>query len=226
MMLMSTYKNPDEVEKMLESGEKELKFMDDLYSWNLSEGDKTFRLDYELNPNSIVFDLGGYLGDWAAAIYCMHSPKIFVFEPVPHFYNVIKRRFLKNQQVNVFNFGLSSTNGSVFIDLKGDATSVFYTNENQENNLEIMLVDIVDFLNTNSIKHIDLLKLNIEGSEYDILDRLIDTGWIKYIHNIQVQFHDFVKDAKERRDNIRERLSLTHVEKYNFDFIWEGWSLK
>lgn len=223
---MLTHKNPAETEKMLESVEKEMKFMDTLYEWNVSEGDKTFRLDYPLDPNSIVIDLGGYVGDWAAAIYCMHSPKIFVFEPVPQFYNIIKRRFSNNKQVSVFDFGLSNENKKVLIDLKGDATSLYYVNEQEDQNIEISLIDIVHFFNENSFQKVDLLKLNIEGSEYDILERLLDSGWINNIEHIQVQFHDFVEGAEERRSKIRERLSHTHIEKYNFDFIWEGWSKK
>lgn len=223
---MSTYKNPEEVEKLIEEGEKEFKFMDTLYEWNFADGDKTHRMNYPLNPESIVLDLGGYLGDWAAAIYCMHSPKIFVFEPVYHFYQIILKRFFNNKQVVVHNFGLSNSTGNIFIDLKGDATSVFYLNEKTESNIEISLVDIIEFLNNNSFTKIDLLKLNIEGSEYDILDRLLDSGWINNIEHIQVQFHDFVENAEERRHNIRERLKLTHEEKYNYEFIWEGWSKK
>lgn len=224
---MITHKNPDEVEKMIESGEKELKFMDTLYEWNVSEGDKTFRLDYPLDKNSIVIDLGGYLGDWAASICCMHdSPRMFIFEPVPQFYNIIKRRFLKNKQVSVFDFGLSNENRKVLIDLKGDATSLYYVNQQHDQNIEISLVDIVEFFNGNKFTKIDLLKLNIEGSEYDVLERLIESGWINNIEHIQVQFHDFVEGAEERRNKIREQLSHTHVEKYNFDFIWEGWTKK
>jgi FkbM family methyltransferase len=192
--------------------------------WNIAEGDRTLRLDYPLNSNSVVFDLGGYIGDWTALIYCMHSPKIHIFEPIPDFYNTIKYRFHNNKNITPYNFGLSSRNEKISIALKDDATDMFSTSD--EENIEISVMDIVDFLNKNSIKHIDLLKLNIEGSEYDVLERLIDTGWIDKIDHIQIQFHDFIENSEARRKNIRDHISKTHEEKYNFEFIWESWSKK
>ena len=41
--------------------------------WYQENQDDTLRVDYDLNSNSLVFDLGGYKGDWSdeiAARYC------------------------------------------------------------------------------------------------------------------------------------------------------------
>ena len=37
--------------------------------WVEDKGDETLRLDYSLTEDSIVFDLGGYRGDFAEAIH-------------------------------------------------------------------------------------------------------------------------------------------------------------
>ena len=37
--------------------------------WFKDNGDKTHRLNYNLNEKSIVFDLGGYEGQWASDIF-------------------------------------------------------------------------------------------------------------------------------------------------------------
>ena len=45
--------------------------------------------------------------------------------------------------------------------------------------------------------------------------------------NIQVQFHDFViENAEERVNNIRKALSLTHVQTWCYEFVWENWELR
>jgi FkbM family methyltransferase len=147
-----------------------------------------------------------------------------VFEPIPLFYETIKYRFHNNKNVTPYNFGLGARNEQISIGFKDDATSVFHTNDDE--NIQIDMVDIFDFLTRNKISKIDLLKLNIEGSEYDVLERLIETGWINKIDHIQIQFHDFIENAEGRRENIRRHLLKTHDEKYNFEFIWESWSKK
>ena len=53
--------------------------------WFRDNGDKTLRLNYELNEKSVVIDLGGYEGQWAADIFCKYVCSIHVFEPVKKF---------------------------------------------------------------------------------------------------------------------------------------------
>ena len=78
----------------------------------------------------------------------------------------------------------------------------------------------------NKIERIDLMKMNIEGGEYDLLDHLIETGFIRNIENIQVQFHDFVPEAKQRMMKIQKELSKTHRLTYQYIFVWENWRRK
>jgi len=73
---------------------------------------------------------------------------------------------------------------------------------------------------------IDFVKMNIEGSEYELLEEIIESGNILKITHLQIQFHNFVENATERRKNIRNKLKKTHVNIFNFPFIWERWDIK
>ena len=70
----------------------------------------------------------------------------------------------------------------------------------------ITLKDIFEFMNEKSIKNLDLIKINIEGGEYQVLNRLIDTNLVKNIKNILVQFHDIDSSSKSERDLIRKKI--------------------
>lgn len=192
--------------------------------WFAHKGDTTLRLNYQLDKNSVVFDLGGYKGDFAYKIYNRYHCMIYVFEPVKKFYEEIKIRFANNEKVKVFNFGLSNTNQMMPINLDDDATSVYAGDT--KNKEEIELRDIDAFLNAEKISHIDLLKINIEGGEFDVLPRLIENNWITKIDNLQIQFHIFVKDAIKKRNQIRQAFRKTHSLTYDFYFIWENWQRK
>ncbi len=81
--------------------------------------------------------------------------------------------------------------------------------------------------NLRCFSKIELLKLNIEGGEYELLESLLENDCITYFKNIQVQFHDFLFDnAKERMTKIQEQLSKTHELTYQYEFVWENWKLK
>ena len=90
----------------------------------------------------------------------------------------------------------------------------------------IYLKSISDFINSNNIEFIDLMKINIEGGEYDVLNDLIQSNTIKKIKNIQVQFHKFVNKSKTKRKKIIKKLKLTHHRTYCYYFVWENWRLK
>jgi hypothetical protein len=88
------------------------------------------------------------------------------------------------------------------------------------------MVDISEILSKNQINKIDLLKLNIEGGEYDIIDKLISLGWMINITDLQVQFHDFVEDSDMRLSKIRRNLESTHYLTYCCDYVWENCIIK
>jgi FkbM family methyltransferase len=196
--------------------------------WNefCEAGGEQLRYAYNsLNAGSIIFDLGGFEGQWASDIYSRFRSNIYLFEVHTPYYNNIKERFINNSHIKVYNFGLASKDSKIEIAINGYSTSVF---EKTHNNVKAAgeLKKASEFILHEKIIKIDLMKINIEGGEYDLLKHLIETGLIKIIENIQVQFHDFVPNALVEMSNMREQLSITHYTEYKFDFLWENWKLK
>lgn len=188
--------------------------------WFSVKGDHTLRLDYELDESSVVFDLGGYEGQWTSDIFSRYCCRIHVFEPVRDFAERIRRRFAKNPRITVHPFGLGARTEAVDIGVSADASSIHKKTGAAEGG---QLVQASEFLGKNGIEHIDLMKINIEGGEYELLEHLLDTGIVERIDNIQVQFHDFVANADERMAAIQQRLSATHSPTYQYPYVWENW---
>jgi len=192
--------------------------------WFAVYGDQTLRLDYDLNSSSIVFDVGGYKGEFASEIFCKYNTTIYIFEPVKEFFSIIKSKFIKNEKVECFNFGLGKENSEIQISLSDNSSSVFLKGENSE---KIQLKNVIEFMDSKNCTHVDLIKINIEGGEYELLEALIENNYIRYFKNIQVQFHDFIiENPKERMNKIQKELSKTHKLTYQFEFVWENWKLK
>lgn len=190
--------------------------------WVKCNGDKTLRLDYNLGENAVIFDLGGYEGQWASDIFSKYCSNVYVFEPYPPFYENIKKRFAKNSKIRVFDFGLASSSSTTRLSYNDDNTSSFI---NKGEGIEIQLVDLFEFVTSQNINEIDLIKINIEGAEYDFLEYVLEHDNAKRFKNIQVQFHDFAPNAENRVEKIRSQLKLTHQATYSFDFVWENWEL-
>ncbi|CAN5249219.1 hypothetical protein BH09BAC6_BH09BAC6_17250 [soil metagenome] len=190
--------------------------------WINDNGDKTHRLDYNLNESSVVFDLGGYEGQWASDIFSKYTCHVHIFEPFVLYAENIRLRFKMNPKIKVYAYGLSNLDTIAKLTVNNDASSVFKTGGET---VDIKLVKFEDFITTTGINHIDLIKINIEGGEYELLEHLIEKNLVGKIQNIQVQFHDFVPNAAHRMKEIQKQLQLTHKLTYQYEFVWENWTL-
>ncbi len=106
------------------------------------------------------------------------------------------------------------------IHIHGASSSVHRKRAESE---RIDLVDADGWLAQNGIDQVALAKINIEGGEYELLERLIATGRIRSIENLQVQFHNFWPEAASRMRAIQDALAATHEPTYQYRFVWENW---
>jgi len=194
-----------------------------LSEWRKGNGDLSYRLEYPLNHNSIVFDIGGYEGRWASDIYDRYFCNLYIFEPVQEYANNIKKRFGQNNKLRVFPFGLADIDAETQISIAKDSSSIY--RPELENFQTVKMTNFSNFVKDAKISFIDLMKINIEGGEYSLLKHLINTDWIESIGNLQVQFHYFIPDAVQKREKLQLELIKTHKLTYCFPFVWENWKL-
>jgi FkbM family methyltransferase len=188
--------------------------------WWAQNGDKTHRLDYPLGKESLVFDLGGYEGQWASDIFARYRCSIHIFEPVKEYFDNIVERFKGNDRIVAHDIGLGSKTRDETIAIDADGSSIFKSGSNGQ---KIRLVSADEYFKENGIENIDLMKINIEGGEYELLEHLVQCEHVKKIENIQVQFHEFIPDAKLRMNRIKRDLEKTHYLTYEYPFVWENW---
>ena len=195
------------------------------FLWNLRNGDEKLSLDYDFTNKSIVFDVGTYTGSFTEKIVNRFDCIVYAFEPKNEYFNYLMNKFKKNKNVRIFNFALSNFTGTAQISDIGAGSSIIERVENSDYET-INVVSFVDFLKMENIDSIDLLYLNIEGSEYDLFTNIFENNYQNKINHFQIQFHNFVNQAKQKRREIRKVLKITHDCKFNFPFIWERWDKK
>ena len=193
--------------------------------WYRDRGDETLRLNYPLNAESIVFDLGGYKGDFAADIYDKFQCRVYLYEPVERFYLECVQRFQNNPKITCLNYGLSNETGSFFISDEDNGSSLIKNNavsQCEKVFVKSFSQELIDL----EIDRIDLLKINVEGAEFPILKHVLEKNLTAKVDHFQIQFHSFFPDAISERNAIRKGLSKTHDEVWNYPFVWESWSLR
>lgn len=192
--------------------------------WRVDRGDYTYRLDYPLNAESVVIDAGAYTGDWSAQIIQRYDPKMYLFEPVSRYANDLANRFASNPKVVIRNVALGACDGTARISNAADASSISTIKPDEGEQIQIR--DVHDAIQEHSLSKIDLLKLNVEGSEYEIIPRLFEKGMLTNIEHIQVQFHPFPSQYLHLYQECQDALNKTHDRIYYYPFVWEGWRRK
>jgi FkbM family methyltransferase len=187
--------------------------------WVADRGDETLRLAYPLRPESVVLDVGGYRGDWAAQVCDRFGCTVHVFEPIAEFADGLRRRFAGRAGVTVHAFGLAGRTREERFTLAADGSSSLRGGEGPVSRLSAAS-EVFDAL---GLARVDLMKVNIEGGEYELIEHLLDRGLIARIERLQVQFHDFVPDAARRMRELQARLARTHALEWQYEFVWESW---
>jgi FkbM family methyltransferase len=199
-----------------------------LNQWFADNGDYTHNINYELNENSVVIDLGGYYGLWVDEILKKNNPNIpniILVEPVPEFYNHLITKYQQNEKIKVMNVGVSTDNNettkTLYVSSDGSSTNF---NSNVKSVIQIKTLPIDKILTDNNINQVDLLQINIEGDEYGLMEYMIESGIIDKFKNIQIQFHLGIENDVERRINIQKNLiSKGFKNKFDYPFVWESW---
>lgn len=192
------------------------------FLWNLRKGDTKLTLAYPLNEQSIVIDVGTYKGEFTEKLLKKHDCFIHALEPVEEYYEFLINKFEKNKKIKIHNFGLLDKTFETKIS-KLEAGSSIFTRSEGVAEQKIFIKAATEFIKEEKLTEIDLLYMNIEGSEYQLLANLIESNEIMKIKHLQVQFHNYVDNSKIKRKEIRKQLNKTHKCIFNFPFIWERW---
>lgn len=196
-------------------------FYDAYRKWRREDGPARL-YDYGGLPSgAVVFDFGGYRGEWTDVILTAQpEARVHVFEPHPGFAGALRKKFGEDGRVAIHALALGSEDGTMDLSDAGDASSAV---ADHGRIFQTPVVSVRRFFEEHDVPRIDLAKINIEGGEYELVPALIDAGVITRIDRMQVQFHLFDPALSAERDRIRARLKQTHVCAWCYPFVWEEW---
>lgn len=189
----------------------------------MSDFKESMRYDYPLNRDSVVVDAGGFKGQFSKEISSRYNCNIFLFEPVREYFEICLKELGTNPKIHLQNSALAGPLTPEWIYVHGDSTGVYSHGDRAE---KIKVVPSSYLFRLLGLSFVDLLKLNIEGSEFDFLENIIDKKYQALFGNIQVQFHQVVPNYEQRYQAIRDQLLKTHVLTFDFPWCWQNFKLK
>jgi FkbM family methyltransferase len=141
------------------------------------------------NDIKVVFDVGAHEGEFSQSIanQCNKLEKIYVFEPQKIIYRKLQQNLMSFNNIHIFNYALSKNNHDKILKINAMSTTSTFSEINYNSlwfkiknfilmkkdsfvDTEIVKVNTIDnFVKSQKIKNIDLLKIDTEGHETDVL---------------------------------------------------------
>lgn len=131
-----------------------------------------------LQPNDHVLDIGAHIGSFSIHL-ARRFPNIHIlaFEPHPVTFELLKKNIALNtlqKTIQPFRSGVGESDGVSKLFEDSGNTGANSTTETKHTNLKhipITMTSVPTIFATHAIKRCALLKLDCEGSEYEILSR-------------------------------------------------------
>lgn len=170
--------------------------------------------DIELATSTpTIFDVGAHIG-LATIFFKQRYPlaRITAFEPNPNTFPLLEENTYFNNIHNVtlhnVALGKQSSKRTLYIDSSngGGFSTASFLKDAWDGTQESLGIEVVtEPLSKYIISTIDLMKIDVEGSEQEIIEELEESGKIKNIKNIIIEFHPTKKQDIEKVKSILQK---------------------
>lgn len=191
-------------------------------------GNHGWVVDYsKLNSNSVVYSVGvGSNIDFDLALIEELKLAVYAFDPTPRSIEWIKKQSL-SKSFKFIPVGLGSNDGEMEFFPPRKESSTHFSPIDRYDNLGVETIKapvktLKSLVQEFGHQTIDLLKMDIEGAEYDVIDNLEEQG--VEINQILIEFHHMYKgisldDTKNAIDKLRKLgFELFHISQRTYEF--------
>jgi len=162
--------------------------------------------NFDIKDTDIIIDIGGHIGLFSlyASQFCKNG-LIYSFEPVPENYNLLIDNIQSNDlnQIKSFNLAVSNSNSNVKLYLNDDEAGHSMFSKSSKT-ITVDSISLQQIFDDNNIKNCNFLKLDCEGTEYEILQNL-PLSYFNKIEKIVIEYH-MADSHPELLENLKKLL--------------------
>lgn len=195
-----------------------------------------FRL-VSLMPGDIVIDGGANIGLFTD-LALSFGASVVAFEPNPILVEFLKKKYKSNQRVDIINQAVwvedRILNLSIGVDSACAYTDAAMGGSIIKNNkfietcpaeiaYNVQALDFVDYIQKLYIKNnkkIKFIKLDIEGAEFEVINRILDTGAYDCFECMVCETHErYFENGSEILTKLKERLKNLKIKHIFLDWV-------
>lgn len=168
--------------------------------------------EFDVKNQNVIIDIGANIGLYSLlAAKSNRNCKVFSFEPNPDTYKRFEYNIRLNNIENIYPYKLavSDFNGLSYFKKSKNTWVSKITDSKDMETIEVDTITLDEIIKDNSIEIIDLLKIDVEGSELNVIKG--STNTIKIVKKIILEYH-----SKELQKNC-----LDILDENGFRIVYE-----
>ena len=180
----------------------------------------------------VFFDFGANVGLVTDIVNSLSiDKKIFAFEPADVNFRILENKFGNNEKIKLEDKAVWINDGRISFSLgtknthtNSKITKIIndrgYDEKKYIKSYEVDCIDVhqyINKLNSNKKDHYVVVKMDIEGAEYDVLAHMIEKNTIANVDLLLVEFHKEPVPGKSRqliKDIIKNKPSIRIYEEH------------
>jgi FkbM family methyltransferase len=186
-------------------------------------------LEIDTSPTDILIDCGANIGD-VTSTFARTGATVYAFEPNSLCFSILNKRFAFTPNVKCFNQGVMDRECTLpfsspkahfeWDDIDVTVAGSFKGSDVDHINSEVRCISLSNFIFSLN-KNVRLLKMDIEGSEIEVINNLLDTNAIQRVDLTIVETHEKQRPSLLSLTNaMRNRITdLGLVSKIRLDWI-------
>ena len=169
-----------------------------------------------INENSIVYSFGiGEDISFDEALIDAHKCHVYGFDPTPKSIDWCSKQVLP-ENFHLYEFGISDKTGKVLFHLPKNnehvsGSLILQNNVSNKHFIEVEMKSMTEILKILKHEKIDVLKMDIEGSEYDVIKSFLKSGI--QINQMVIELHErLFENGKEKTIELVNNLNSCGYE--------------
>lgn len=163
----------------------------------------------------VIIDCGANIG--LATLYFQYRyPEAFIYslEPEPSNYILLKKNVSSYNNIQTFEKALWSGSERLKLKINTEKDSFYVSESTEKNTINIEAVSLNDFIKENCINQIDLLKIDIEGSELPLFKSNLE--WLAKTDVIILEIHERINPGSTAYINnlLSDSFSISYTGEY------------
>jgi FkbM family methyltransferase len=157
-----------------------------------------------INSEDIVYDLGANVGVFTMWALKSNAKQMYAFEPTNYLIPYLQKTFnSENNRVTIYDKAITGCNEIKQFNMgRHSVSNSLYTDLGNPDAVDVHCINLEQFINENNLQYPTLVKVDIEGSEYEMFDNLTD----KFIQSVKTWIVEFHYNYENKAENIIHRL--------------------